>query len=172
MRLLEDGRAAGYTGGYTQLKEYVRHIRPVAAPEPVVPLQEAAWPPGAGSHASASGGACATRCSWFSAIRACCGCASTGGRTRKLITWLEDAFTFFGGVPPQLLFDQMKTVIDHEGPTAGDGALARNAEFLRFANHWGFTPRACRSYRAQTKARSSGRSATSAAISSTAGVPE
>jgi hypothetical protein len=26
----------------------------------------------------------------------------------------------------------------------------RNAELLRFAHHWGFTPRACRPYRAQT----------------------
>ena len=28
-----------------------------------------------------------------------------------------------------------------------------NAEFLRFAAHWGFMPRACRSYRAQTKGK-------------------
>ena len=33
------------------------------------------------------------------------------------------------------------------------GALVRNAEFLRFAHHWGFTPRACRPYRAQTKGK-------------------
>jgi hypothetical protein len=33
------------------------------------------------------------------------------------------------------------------------GALIRNAEFLRFARHWGFTPRACRPYRAQTKGK-------------------
>ena len=26
-------------------------------------------------------------------------------------------------------------------------------EFLRFAHHWGFTPRACRPYRAQTKGK-------------------
>jgi hypothetical protein len=29
----------------------------------------------------------------------------------------------------------------------------RNAECLRFAHHWGFTPRACRPYRAQTKGK-------------------
>ena len=29
----------------------------------------------------------------------------------------------------------------------------RNLEFLRFAGHWGFTPRACRPYRAQTKGK-------------------
>ncbi len=29
----------------------------------------------------------------------------------------------------------------------------RNLEFLRFAHHWGFTPRACRPYRVQTKGK-------------------
>jgi hypothetical protein len=31
--------------------------------------------------------------------------------------------------------------------------LVLNLEFLRFARHWGFTPRACRPYRAQTKGK-------------------
>jgi transposase len=35
------------------------------------------------------------------------------------------------------------------------GALVRNLEFLRFAHHWSFTPRTCRPYRVQTKAKSS-----------------
>ena len=33
------------------------------------------------------------------------------------------------------------------------GPLVRNAEFLRFAEHWGFRPRACRPYRAKTKGK-------------------
>ncbi len=33
------------------------------------------------------------------------------------------------------------------------GALIQNLEFLRFAGHWSFTPRACRPYRAQTKGK-------------------
>ena len=36
VRLLEEIQAAGYTGGYTQLKEYVRTVRPRPEPEPVV----------------------------------------------------------------------------------------------------------------------------------------
>src|SRR5687767_11350597 len=36
VRLLEEIRAAGYGGGYSQLKAFVRQVRPVAAPEPVV----------------------------------------------------------------------------------------------------------------------------------------
>lgn len=36
VRLLEEIQAAGYPGGYTQLKEYVRRVRPRPSPEPVV----------------------------------------------------------------------------------------------------------------------------------------
>jgi len=69
-----------------------------------------------------------------------------------LIDGLEAAFFAFGGVPRELLFDQMKTVITRDLRLEG-GALVRNAEFLRFAHHRGFTPRACRPYRAQTKGK-------------------
>ena len=71
---------------------------------------------------------------------------------RTLLTGLEDAFLAFGGVPQELLFDQMKAVITRDLRLQG-GALVRNLEFLRFAHHWGFTPRACRPYRAQTKGK-------------------
>ena len=46
----------------------------------------------------------------------------------------------------------MKAVITRDLRLQG-GALVRNLEFLRFAHHWGFTPRACRPYRAQTKGK-------------------
>ena len=58
-----------------------------------------------------------------------------------LFRGLEAAFDFFGGVPREILFDQMRSVIlrdiRHEG-----GPLVENPEFLRFAQHWGFRPRA------------------------------
>jgi transposase len=69
-----------------------------------------------------------------------------------LIDGLEDAFQYFGGVPHELLFDQMKAVITRDLQLEG-GALVRNAECLGRAHHWGFTPRACRPYRAQTKGK-------------------
>src|SRR5512143_1563995 len=42
-RLLDEIRAAGYAGGYTQLKEYVCQVRPAPAPDPVVRFET---PPG------------------------------------------------------------------------------------------------------------------------------
>ncbi len=55
-------------------------------------------------------------------------------------------------MPPELLFDQMKTVVTSDDRSSG-GGLVMNAEFLRFAGHWGFAPRSCRPYRARTKGK-------------------
>jgi transposase len=49
---------------------------------------------------------------------------------------LEDACAYFGGVPAELLFDQMKSVIIEDERSVG-GKLLENAEFVRFAAHWG-----------------------------------
>ena len=65
-----------------------------------------------------------------------------------VISGLEEAFAYFGGVPTELLFDQMKAVIA-EDQRADGGKLLENAEFLRFAAHWGGRIRACRPCRAR-----------------------
>src|SRR5690606_39567679 len=65
---------------------------------------------------------------------------------------LEEAFRFYGGIPRELLSDQMATVITADLRDQG-GRLVENAEFLRFAAHWGFRVRACRPYRAKTKGK-------------------
>jgi len=69
-----------------------------------------------------------------------------------LIRGLERSFEFFGGVPNELLFDQLKAVIIDDERLSG-GKLLENAEFVRFAAHWGFRIRACRPYWAQTKGK-------------------
>lgn len=71
---------------------------------------------------------------------------------RTLFAGLEEAFAFFGGVPREILFDQMASVITRDLRREG-GRLVENAEFLRFAAHWGFRVRACRPYRAKTKGK-------------------
>ena len=60
-----------------------------------------------------------------------------------LIRGLEEAFARIGGVPAELLFDQLKAVIIDDHRQVG-GKLLENLEFLRFAAHWGFRIRACR----------------------------
>jgi hypothetical protein len=69
-----------------------------------------------------------------------------------LMRALEEAFGALGGVPAELLFDQLKAVIIEDHRPAG-GKVLENAEFMRFAAHWGFRIRACRPYRARTKGK-------------------
>ena len=154
VRLLEEIRAAGYAGGYTQLKAFVHRVRPTPPPEPVIRFETPA-----GRQAQVD--FARFRFPWgiryallvvlgYSRLLWCRFYPRQDMAT--LIDGLEDAFVYFGGVPQELLFDQMKAVITRDLRLEG-GALIRNAEFLRFAQHWGFTPRACRPYRAQTKGK-------------------
>ena len=71
---------------------------------------------------------------------------------KALMHGLESSFSYFGGVPRELLFDQMKAVVIEDG-RYDDGALVENPEFMRYAYHWNFRIRACRPYRAQTKGK-------------------
>lgn len=154
VRLLEEIRAAGYAGGYSQLTAFVRRVRPVPTPEPVIRFETPA-----GRQAQVD--FARFRFAWgiryallvvlgYSRLLWCRFYARQDMRT--LISGLEDAFGYFGGVPSELLFDQMRAVITRDLRLEG-GALVHNAEFLRFAEHWHFTPRACRPYRAQTKGK-------------------
>ena len=48
----------------------------------------------------------------------------------------------------------IETAVVLSDDRSGGGELVMNAEFLRFAAHWGFMPRSCRPYRARTKGNS------------------
>lgn len=154
IRLFREIRAAGYSGGYTQVKEYVRQVRPRPPQEPVVRFET---PPGRQAQVDFAhfrlpwGRRYAllvvlsySRYLWVRFYRR--------QDMRTLFSGLADAFHFFGGVPREILFDQMRSVIVEDRRTDG-GGLVENIEFLRFAHHWGFRPRACRPYRAKTKGK-------------------
>ena len=66
---------------------------------------------------------------------------------------LEKAFEYFGGVPTEILFDQMKSVVIGDHREEG-GNLLVNETFQQFTRHWNFKISACWPYRAQTKPRS------------------
>lgn len=154
VRLLEEIQAAGYTGGYTQLKEYVRGIRPRPAPEPLIRFET---PPGVQAQVDFA----EFKFPWGKrfALLVVLGYSRLlwlkfypRQDMRTLFRGLEEAFHVFGGVPKELLFDQMKAVITKDLRLLG-GQLVRNEEFLRFSAHWDFTARACRPYRAKTKGK-------------------
>jgi transposase len=144
----------GTLGALTQLKGFVRRVRPRPAPEPIVRFET---PPGLQGQVDFAEMRLPwgkrhvlmvvlgySRLLWFQ-----CYPRQT---LRTLMRGLETAFAYVGGVPRELLFDQLKAVIiDDQRPQGG--RVLENPEFLRFASHWGFRIRACRPYRAPTKGK-------------------
>ncbi|NMG77282.1 IS21 family transposase [Aromatoleum diolicum] len=75
-------------------------------------------------------------------------------RMVDLLAAHERAFAHFGGRCEFLLYDRMRTVV--LGTVTGADGERRpqlNTTFAAFADHWGFTPRLCQPYRAQTKGK-------------------
>ena len=154
VRLFEEVKAAGYTGGLTQVKLFVQEVRPRPEPEPIVRFEtepghqaqvdfaEVRFPWGKRFVLLVVLGY--SRMLWLKFY--------PRADMRVLISGLEEAFAFFGGVPRELLFDQMASVITDDLRDQG-ASLIENAEFLRFSAHWGFRIRACRPYRAKTKGK-------------------
>ena len=154
VRLCDEARADGYTGSLTQLKVFVRQVRPVPAPEPVIRFET---PPG--HQAQVDFATCDLPWGRRYALIVVLGYSRllwlqfyARQTMRTLMTGLEAAFACFGGVPRELLFDQLKAVILEDRRPVG-GRVLENPEFLRFAAHWGFRIRPCRPYRAQTKGK-------------------
>ena len=153
-RLFDEVRAAGYPGSYESVRNYARATRPREPVEPVVRFETPAGHQGQvdfGTFTLSWGRRHAlvivlgySRLLWLHFY--------PRQTMAVLMEALESAFEQFGGVPEELLFDQMRAVVLSDDRAAG-GGLVLNAEFLRFAAHWGFMPRSCRPYRAQTKGK-------------------
>lgn len=154
VRLLAECRAAGYAGGYSQLTAYLLRVRPRPEPEPLVRFET---DPGEQAQFDFA----TFRFPWGTryAVLVVLGYSRLlfvefvpRQTALAVMQSLEHAFAAFDGVPREVLFDQLRAVIvaDHRGQ---GGRLLENAEFARFATHWGFRIRACRAYRAQTKGK-------------------
>lgn len=76
----------------------------------------------------------------------------TSDRTQEtLFSCMVSAFKHFGGVPHEILFDNMNTVVDHAKSSFAKTVF--NERFEYFAKDIGFKPIACRPYRPQTKGK-------------------
>ena len=153
-RLFDEVRAAGYAGGYSRVRDYVREARPGEPDEPAVRFET---PPG--HQGQVDFGTFTLPWGRRHALLVVLGHSRLlwlrfhPRQTMGVLTeGLESAFARFGGVPAELLFDQMRAVVLSDDRTSG-GELVMNAEFLRFSAHWGFVARSCRAYRAQTKGK-------------------
>ncbi len=135
-RLFDEVRSAGYPGGYGRVRDNVSRVRPR---DPVEPVERFETPPGKQGQVN-----CGTftlpwgrrhaflvvlghsRLLWLRFY--------PHQKMAVLMESLESAFEAFGGVPEELLFDQMRAVVLSDDRASG-GGLMLNAEFLRFAAH-------------------------------------
>jgi len=147
----------GYTGSYTILTDWLRPQRESAQ---VIAVRRFETPPG--WQAQVDWGHLGT-IDVDGVERKLWGFAFTLGYSRamfaepaldqKLGTLLrmhEEAFRQLGGVPAEILYDRMKTVWLK---TDERGEIIWHPVFWDFAQYWGFRPRLCRPYRAQTKGK-------------------
>ena len=72
-------------------------------------------------------------------------------RMASLLAGHEAAFTWFGGAPRELLYDNPKTIVKSRDRETGE--VEMNAVFRDFLWHYGIRPRFCHPYRARTKGK-------------------
>jgi transposase len=155
--LLRELRERGYSGGYTLLTDWLRPQRESAR---MVAVRRFETPPG--KQAQVDWGHLGTleingeeRKLWgftftLGYSRTMMAEAAVDQKLGTLLRMHEEAFRQLGGVPEEILYDRMKTVwLD----TDERGEIVWHPVFLDFARYWGFTPRLCRPYRAQTKGK-------------------
>ena len=158
-RLWREVKELGYAGGYTAVTDYLRQVRPR---EPALFEVRFETPPGhqaqvdfAQFRVTFEDEPTTPRAVWlFSMVL---------GHSRHL--WARfvlhqdlqtvlrchiAAFGDLGGVPGEILYDRMKTVVAGQDE---EGHVVYNRALVELARHDGFLPRACRPYRAKTKGK-------------------
>lgn len=156
VKLLPEVRRHGYPGGVTLIREFLHPLRPAV---PVVTERFETEP---GQQAQVDWAACG-RIWYRGRLRSLSSFTMTLGYSRRQYLGFTvsedmetfqrchiDAFRYFCGVPSEILYDNLKTAVDHRGP---DGQVVWNKRFRDFADYYGFVPRACQPYRPQTKGK-------------------
>ncbi|AIL13851.1 transposase (plasmid) [Candidatus Paracaedimonas acanthamoebae] len=152
--LLREIQQQGYQGGMTQLRLYLRSQSPVSIQE-----EERRFETLPGQQMQVDWVEFRKSPSFLAAFVATLGfsrysyvCFVRDEKLETLIECHKEAFEYFGGVPYEVLYDNMKTVI-LERDTYGVGKHRFNPGMLDFARHYGFQLKVCRPYRAKTKGK-------------------
>jgi len=159
-RLLREIREHGYRGGKTAVNDFLREVRP-----PPLAAFEVRFETPAGHQAQVDFAEFRVEfASELGVARKVWLFAMVLGHSRYL--WAQfvlhqdlptvlrchmEAFEHFGGAPREILYDRMKTAV--LGEPEADQPIVYNAKLLGCGAHYGFVPRACQPYRAQTKGK-------------------
>jgi transposase len=145
VRVFEEIARQGYTGKTSILNEYLQTIR---QPEKEAFFRLRFAP---GEQAQVDWGSCGTitveghshRLSVFAMVLSCSRLLylefTVSERIEEFLRCHVNAFVFFGGVPSDLLYDNLKSVVlQRKGP-----AVRFNGRFLDFAGYYCIQPRLC-----------------------------
>ncbi len=154
--ILAEIRARGYDGGISILRDYIRPKRVLRKARGTVRFETSP-----GRQLQHDWGQIET---WVAGEAARIHFAVNAlGYSRRFHVWaapcadaahtyesLVRAFDYFGGVPAQVWVDNQKAaVLSHDLR----GRVCFNPGFVQLAEHYGFTPKACRPHRPQTKGK-------------------
>lgn len=154
--LFREIQAQGYEGSLSLLKQFYSPLRPMRHQDdgPAVRFETAP-----GRQMQADFVVFRRGCSPLSAFVATLGysrmsfvCFVTSEGFDSVRACLRAACEYFHGVPQEVLFDNMKTVV-LERDAYGEGQHRYHAGLLVLADELGFVPRLCRPYRAKTKGK-------------------
>ena len=155
-------RLRGWRGSYETVKLAVRPLRAAAS---VAALTQRRFETGPGEQAQVDWGQLTVRLSGVATkihvlvmtlgySRRAYAEGFLHERMPNLLAAHENAFAHFGGRCETLLYDRMRTVVLGSSVDAEGKRRPRlNETFHAFARHWGFVPRLCQPYRAQTKGK-------------------
>lgn len=155
-RLLRELQEQGYTGSRTIISDFTIPLRDRKATEAVIRFETI---PGEQSQVDWS--VFGTIEEYGQKKRLYCFCMVLGfSRTLyiefttslDIFTFLschQNAFNYFNGYSRTILYDNVKTVV----VSRCQGNITWNSKFMDFAGFYGFTPKLCQPYRAQTKGK-------------------
>ena len=147
-------RERGYRGSIRTLRYFMAELRPQPRPDPVVRFETEA-----GQQMQVDWGVFRRGKAPLSAFVSTLGWSRytyvefvTNERFDTLKRCHENAFAYFQGVPKQVLYDNMRTVVQQRH-AYGDDQHRFHPGLWDLAKHHGFQPRLCRPYRARTKGK-------------------
>lgn len=157
-RLLRELQEMGFTGKYTIVKDFIRKVRPERGVQAVYRYETK---PGVQAQVDWSEfGRAEIDCKVLKLY--CFNMVLGYSRMRyieftlsidvyTLIQCHLNAFHYFGGYTNEILYDNMKQVVITRALKSSDSEW--NPKYEDFFRHYGFIPRLCRPYRAQTKGK-------------------